>query len=274
MDKTLFLIIFTMKMTRCMTGCPIIIGGFYRSGTSLLRRLLDSHHNIYCGPEVKFFKDFYGNYLKDDLAHARLFSTIRTMGLDERVLLEIFGKAFIKCHELAAKRSGKNRWADKNPENVLYLDQWYTLLDGKFFFINVIRNPLDALASLNEVGFKKAIPEDFNLKAALYKEYLEKTYAFLEQHPDISFTLRYEYLATNPRETLSALLEYLGESYDEAMLKEFFSHHRQAGIEDPKVAKTRSIHTNSIDRWKRDLSAGQLEACREQLGTWIAKLEY
>lgn len=257
-----------------MHRSPIIIGGFYRSGTSLLRRLLDSHHNIYCGPEVKFFRDFYGNYLEDDLAHLRLFSSIRTMGLDDRTLLEVFGKAFIECHEIAAKRSGKSRWADKNPENVLYLDQWYTLLDGDFIFINVIRNPLDALASLNEAGFKKTIPEAFAQKAALYNAYLDKAFSFIDKHPDISFTLRYEDLVTNPRETLSALLSYLGESFNEAMLREFFSHHRKAGIEDPKVAKTRSIHPYSIDRWKRDLNSRQISECQEHLGSWIAKLEY
>lgn len=261
-------------MTRPLHRCPIIIGGFYRSGTSLLRRLLDSHHNIYCGPEVKFFRAFYGNYLKDDLAHLRLFSSIRTMGLDDRTLLKVFGKAFIECHALAAKRSGKSRWADKNPENVLYLDQWHTLLDGDFIFINVIRNPLDALASLNEAGFKKTIPEIFAQKVALYNAYLDNAFSFIDNHPDISFTLRYEHLVANPRETLSTLLSYLGESYDEAMLKGFFSHHRKPGLEDPKVAKTRSIHPNSIDRWKRDLSKEQVSECREHLGPWIANLEY
>ena len=257
-----------------MHAYPIIIGGFYRSGTSLLRRLLDSHHNICCGPEVKFFRDFYGNYLKDDLAHIRLFSSIRAMGLDDRTLLKVFGKAFIECHVIAARRSGKSRWADKNPENVLYLQQWYTLLDGGFVFINVIRNPLDALASLNEVGFRKTIPQDFIKKAALYNEYLDKAFSFIDKHPDISFTLRYEDLVQNTRETLSELLSYLGESYDEAMLRDFFSHHRNPGIEDPKVAKTSSIHPYSIDRWKTDLNEAQISICREHLGSWIAKLKY
>ncbi len=261
-------------MTRQGNKCPIIIGGFYRSGTSLLRRLLGSHHNIYCGPEVKFFRDFYGNYLKDDLAHIRLFSTIRTMELDERTLLEVFGKAFIECHEIAARSSGKGRWADKNPENLLYLDQWYTLLDGDFVFINVVRHPFDALASLNEAGFKKTIPADFDRKVALYNEYLDKASSFIDTYPDISFTLRYEDLVMNPRETLSALLSYLGESFDEAMLRDFSGHHHKTGIEDPKVAKTSSIHSNSIDRWKKDLSEGQLSVCKEHLGKWIAKLKY
>jgi hypothetical protein len=196
------------------------------------------------------------------------------MGLDDRTLLEVFGKAFIECHERAAKKSGKGRWADKNPENVLYLDQWHTLLKGDFIFINVIRNPLDALASLNEAGFKKTIPEEFTRKVALYHEYLDKAFSFIDQHPDISFTLRYEDLVTNPRKTLSSLLSYLGESFDEAMLTDFFSHHRKSGIEDPKVAETRSIHNHSVDRWKEDLNEQQIRISRERLDAWIAKLKY
>ena len=82
---------------------PIIVGGFYRSGTSLLRRLLDSHSHIHCGPEVKFFKDFYGDYLEDGLAHVRLFSTGRSLGVAEEEMLTIFGSAFIALHERAAE---------------------------------------------------------------------------------------------------------------------------------------------------------------------------
>ena len=257
-----------------MDKYPIIIGGFYRSGTTLLRRLLDSHPNIYCGPEVKFFREFYGNYLKDDLAHLRLFKTIRTMEIDEYTLLDVFGKAFVECHTIAARRSGKSRWADKNPENVLYLDQWNTLLDGNFIFINVIRNPLDAMASLIEAGFKKTIPKKFTQKAALYKEYLDKAFSFIAKHPENAYTLRYEDLVTSPEETLSTLLSFLGEPYDEAMVMNFFSHHHNSGIEDPKIAKTRSIHSHSINRWKRDLSRRQLKICYEYLGDWMAKLKY
>lgn len=257
-----------------MNKYPIIIGGFYRSGTSLLRRLLDSHPNIHCPPEIKFFRDFYGNYLHDDIAHLRLFSTIRSLGLEEEVLLGVFGRAFIKCHEMSARRAGKGRWADKNPENVLYLEQWHKLLNGDFVFIHVVRNPLDALASLNEAGFKKTIPHDFTQKILLYDEYLDKAFSFIDRHRDISFTLRYEKLVTEPGETLSALLSFIEEPYDEEMLREFFSKRRKDGLEDPKVAKTTSVHQESIDRWKRDLSDGQIKLCQEHLGLWISRLQY
>jgi len=109
---------------------PIIVGGFYRSGTSLVRRLLDAHSRIHCPPEIKFMKDFNGDYLHDDLAGLRFFGTVGSMGLEEDELLRIFGQAYVASRELACKRIGKVRWADKNPENALYLKQWHELLNG------------------------------------------------------------------------------------------------------------------------------------------------
>lgn len=46
---------------------PVVGGGCHRSGTSLVRRLLDAHPPIHCRPAVPFFRDFYGNYLGDAL---------------------------------------------------------------------------------------------------------------------------------------------------------------------------------------------------------------
>ena len=72
------------------SAVPIIIGGFYRSGTlwpGSALPLQNFHSHIHCGPEVKFFKDFYGDYLNDDLAHVRFFSTARSYGFSNSDLL-------------------------------------------------------------------------------------------------------------------------------------------------------------------------------------------
>lgn len=257
-----------------MNRYPIIIGGFYRSGTSLLRRLLDAHSNIHCGPEVKFFKDLYSDYLSDELAHVRFFSTMRTLGLSEAEILDIFGKAFVDSHQLAASKVGKVRWADKNPENVLYLDQWCSLLGGEFFFIHVVRHPLDAIDSLIEVGFKKAVPSGFEEKIELYQTFLQKGLSFAETHADSSVLVRYEDMVKDPRTTLTRLLNRVGEEFEATMLEGYNSEKRQKGIEDPKVAHTGSIHGRSVGRWRSGLRDEQVRYALRQLVPIMSKFGY
>ena len=148
---------------------PIIIGGCHRSGTSLLRRILNAHSQIYCGPEVKFFRDFYGDYASDPLRHLRFASTARSM-LVEQDLLEVLGHAFISLHERAAANAGKRRWADKNPENVLYLSEWDYLLGSHWVLIHMVRNPLDTMASLKENEFRLSVPADLGGRVELYRQ--------------------------------------------------------------------------------------------------------
>lgn len=248
---------------------PIIVGGFYRSGTSLVRRLLDAHSHIHCGPEVKFFKDFYGDYMNDELHHVRLFKTLESLGLTEDELLMLFGKTFIAAHELAASKAGKIRWADKNPENVLYLSQWSRLIPSGFLFIHVVRHPLDALASLKEIGFSKAVPAAFEDKARLYLRYHNEAEAYMLNHRETSIRIRYEDLTTDPEKTLAVLFGFLGVSYEPDVLMDYFAPERGAGIEDPKVGTTRRIHSDSIGRWHKDIDASEKQNALKVLGSII-----
>src|SRR3712207_6523404 len=115
---------------------PIIVGGCHRSGTSLLRRMLDAHSRIHCGPEVKFFRDFFGDYAADPLRHLR-FTTSARLAFPQVDLLGILGRAFLELHRAAASLAGKPRWADKNPENVLYLGEWQRLLADEWLLVHV-----------------------------------------------------------------------------------------------------------------------------------------
>lgn len=236
--------------------------------------MLDAHPAIHCGPEVKFFRDFYGDYRDDPLAHVRFFSTLSSLGLDDEERLELFGRAFVESHERAARKRGKRRWADKNPENVLYLERWMRLLAGKLCFVHVVRHPLDVLASLVEAKFDKTIPMEFERKVEVVREFLERGLGFSDHHPELSFTLRYEDLVTETDALMRRLLDWLGESFDARMLTDYRSPERQSGIEDPKTATRERISAENVGRWRRDLSADDARYASSQLASLLDLLGY
>ncbi|MDH3693604.1 MAG: sulfotransferase [Gammaproteobacteria bacterium] len=252
---------------------PIIIGGFYRSGTTLLRRILNAHSRIHCGPEVKFFPDLFGDYLDDDLAHVRFFSTVRSLGVTDQELVEIYGKAYIETHERVARRANKQRWADKAPENVLYCAHWQRLLNGGFYFVHVVRHPLDALASLVEAGFARTIPKAFEKKVELYKTFLKAGLSIEESHAENCIRLYYEQLVSEPVKVLRELLSRVNESFEPSIL-DAYNDTAQTGIEDPKIRRASEIHQHSVGRWRRDLSSDQVKIAQNVLGELMHKIGY
>lgn len=254
--------------------CPIIIGGFYRSGTTLLRRLINAHSRIHCPTEIKFFKDLSGDYPEDPLAHARFFSTIRSAGLEENDIRRIFGRAYLQSRDLATRKAGKRRWADKNPENVLYLDAWHKLLKGRFIFVHVVRNPLDALASLDEIGFPKAVPAEFVRRIELYRRFLEQAAAYQSLHSKRTRIVRYENLVARPEDTLREFLRSIGERFEPSMLETAFSGSERGGLEDPKAAAASGIYNTSVGRWRARLRAEEARSAVAHFAPLYLKLGY
>jgi hypothetical protein len=250
---------------------PIIVGGCHRSGTSLLRRILNAHSRIHCGPEIKFFKDFYSDYVNDPIKHARFIQSARSI-LPEEQLLSIFGKTFLQLHEAAAVLVEKPRWADKNPENVLYLRQWEQLLGHEWYFVQVVRNPLDTLGSMIEANFKFTIPSDLQGKINFYNQYSEAGNHYYETHPDRSFRIMYERLVASPWEQIEQLMQWLGEKAEQNQM-DFNSTSHQPGLEDPKVTTTQKVHADSVGRYKNDFSSQQIQQIVENTSSVWEKLD-
>jgi len=253
---------------------PIIIGGCHRSGTSLIRRILDAHSSINCPPEIKFFRDFFGDYNNDELKHLRFFSTARQAGLNANELLNIFGESFVKFHKSAATKNKKKRWADKNPENVLYLNEWTKILNNDLYFVLLIRNPFDVVASILEAGFTKTLPSELNEIVDFYINYSEKGLDFVSKNPEKSIIIKYEALVLEPETTIKDLMNKLNEPFEPEVLKTFNSSKRISGIEDFKVKNTKSIHTNSIGRGKNELKIKDIEFIAGKCKKIIKQFDY
>ncbi|MBN2430538.1 MAG: sulfotransferase [Acidobacteria bacterium] len=251
---------------------PIIIGGCLRSGTSLARRLLNAHPRIHCGPEVKFFRDFYNDYPEDPVRHLRFATSARRI-LAEEELLDILGGAFVRVHRQAAKRAGKVRWADKNPENVLYLSQWERLLGGKWLLVHVVRNPLDTLTSMLEAEFPKSLPPTLDGCVEFYERYVRAGHEFSLRFPKRSYCLAYEKLVREPESVLQEWMHWLGETISPAQWQLDHPAH-QKGLEDPKISRTSRIHADSVRRWSDRLTSAQVTVVWERLGPlWLAAAE-
>lgn len=252
-----------------LSSLPVIVGGCYRSGTSLVRRLLDAHPRIHCGPEVKLFRDFYGDYLgiEDTIAHLRFIATARSL-LPAEEVLDVLGAALVEMHERAARGVGKPRWADKAPENVVFLDEWQRILGGRWIFLHVARGPLDTLASIAEAEFPRSIPAGLEERVDLYLEYNSAGLAFAQRSPERYVRVLYEDLVSAPEATLGALMTSLGETLDPEQLAIDPSRH-QPGLEDPKVASASAIHGDSVGRWRRELSEDDAELiARRAAAVW------
>lgn len=231
---------------------PIIIGGCLRSGTSLIRRIINSHSRIYCGPEVKFFRDFYNDYFDDPLAHIRFLGSARKL-IPEETLLAIAGAAFVKILKTAARNEGKYRWADKCPENMFYLNQWDNLLQGNWQLLHVFRNPLDTIASFRKVKFPLSIPADLNNQILFYRRYIEVAIDHLEIGNLQTYPIQYEKLVLQPKQEIRKMMNWLGEPFEEQQLK-FNEKKHQEGLEDPKIKHTSQIVSSQIGRWQETLS--------------------
>lgn len=240
---------------------PVIVGGCHRSGTSLLRRILNAHSRIYCGPEVKFFRDFFGDYPSDPLKHARFSTSARTM-LPEPEVFRIMGRAFVEMHVRACELYGKTRWADKCPENALYLDEWQVLLGDDWLFVHVIRNPHDTLSSMAEAGFPVALPATLPERIGFWKRYTLAGIEFAKRHPHRYIQVEYDELVSQPEATLTRLMSCLGETFERTQMN-FNEFEHQTGLEDPKVRKTVGIHTQSVGRGAAQFAADELEQITE-----------
>ncbi len=251
---------------------PIVVGGCHRSGTSLLRRILDSHPRIHCGPEVKFLLESRRCLAAgDEAAHLRFLESARSILPDEE-LFEVLGAAFVEIHERAARNAGKPRWADKAPENAVFLDAWGELLGEEWVFVHVLRDPRDTLASMEEHPFPLSVPGGLDARIDHYRRYAEAADTFRRAHPRRCYRLVYERLVASPEAEVRALTSWLGEDFDPAQLR-FGSRPHQPGLEDPKVDATGQVHAESVGRWRSVLAPAAVARIEDRAGELWSELE-
>ena len=256
------------------TNDPFFIVGADRSGTTLLRLMLNEHPRLHVPRESYFIRDLVLDLPTDrvlspeeaeeavriikhhprwpdwEISDAELDAAVDRAGL--LWLRDIVERVF----RISRERDEKRRWGDKTPMYIHQLDRIH-LLFPEAKIIHLVRDGRDVTVSLRRVSWHgtttlanamywtRTVGRGLRLGRPLGAQYRE---------------FRYEDLVLEPRETLEAVCNFLGERFHPQMLR----FYEEAAGEIAPWEKT--LHTkvvrppreSDVERWKREMSPLQI----------------
>jgi hypothetical protein len=261
---------------------PVIVG-MARSGTTLLRMMLDANSQLAIPPETNFGPALDAFERQGAGAAAR--AAVRSQAWGD---FNISGGEFIQLvddaqpgsfgdflrifYRLYAELQGKPRWGDKSPYYVTRMSAIHTHLP-EARFIHIVRDGRDVALSLQPLWFGPSAPADIARWWVRTLESARHQGEGLAHYMEV----RYESLVLEPVPTLQRICEFVELEWEESML----DYHRAASrrlaaetvdreLPDRVVprAERLGIHeligrppqADRVERWRREMSAADRDA--------------
>lgn len=259
-----------------MNSNPIFIGGLMKSGTSLLRKLLSNHPNIFGGLETHWFvpeilESWKDSNLKRQIWLRKFYDVseeeYERIKSESNSGIDFFNRFMWFCTD----RSGKKRWVEKTPDNILHIE----LIKGYWpdaKIIHVVRDYRDIYASwkINRSETLKEFIDHVHLIMNSIKGLTNK-------RTDTYFEVDYNRLVTTIHGTMRGVLDYLGEPWIDSIADyhgDDWEHHKVFEVTGKKSATTKSlskpIFTSSIGQWQKILSTEELKIIKQELGQYMS----
>ncbi len=255
---------------------PILVGGCARSGTTLLRTMLNSHPDLAVPHETKFVvtvwrnRDRFGDLTSEgnrravaDWVVSLPNTRFARLGIEPGELADRFadaaptlGSLMASCFRAYAERAGKPRWGDKRPSYSRNLDAVFRLFpDARF--VHVVRDPRACAASMRRAweGWGRIASA-----AEVWERTDRAVQAARRRLPAEQFLqIYYEDLVARPEGTLEAVCAFTG--LDPTGVPKMLDYHNgghglPAGSLYGNAAKP--VDTSAVKRWTRDLSPGEV----------------
>ena len=246
---------------------PIFILGVPRSGTTLLRMIIDSHPEIMCGPEAPWITNQQLDWAPS-LRSLTLFMTKNEWGavkafkgVEQDLIYQLIANFINEIMSVSARSHGKIQWAEKTPRNIIALPFLYRLFPHAKF-VHIYRDGRDV--ALSTMGKWTTIPMfdkkvKNNYKNAL-KRWVNWNQKFWKDADKIGLnyiSICYEDLVTLPQAEIGKLLEFLEVTWSDKVLKPHAVEHdivKMTGKGIKAFFDRNSIDTASIYRWKKELN--------------------
>ena len=258
---------------------PIIIGGSARSGTTLLRVILDSHQNLYCGPESNLFN------AEDNRNSRRITNLSVKFGISKKTIKKMINQSqceteFIELffsHLLSFHK--KERWVEKTPKNVRRIGDIFNKFP-QAKFIHMIRDGRDVSCSLmhhpkNKLVNGKIVPLNTNKPLdQCIEQWANDVKLGLNWRTDPRYCeIKYEDLIITSEKALRKLFVFLDEPYAKSLLRYYERDlDRMSFVTSPEATKPMS--TSSFERWKNEFSENDKILFKQLAGELLIDLGY
>jgi hypothetical protein len=268
---------------------PVFILTASRSGSTLLRFILDSHPEFACPPET--------NITSMCAQIARTWDIIENASADSSRPVD--DEAPLSPEAIAAirdsvdrvyghylRRRDKQRWCDKSLDSQQHAELM-TKVYPEAKFICLYRHCMDVIASgveacpwgLHRFGFDPFVAQNPGNSVAAIGSYWLTTVramlAFEEKHPESCHRVRYEDLVSSPERSAAEILSFLGAEQVAGLTTHCFgSPHDGNGPGDEKIWFTREVTADSLGRGLRVPAEALPPQTRQGVNGALEKLGY
>lgn len=269
----------------------IVVLGAPRSGTTLLRRLLQAHPELSC-PAETYLLGACARFLREEsFGDGLAVGVVPALGLagiaEDQVLERLRELAFGFLRELA-ERDGKPRWAEKTAFDSFHIDEIERLCANRVRYLCIYRHGMDVACSIQELASRMEryvselhayvvrYPRPLEAFAHAWLDVTQRMQRLGEERPDQVVALRYEDLIERPREELASVFSQLGIPTDvETLVERAFrpGSDDEPGMGDWKTYGTTQLSSASIGRW-RELSSDARHRLAEITNPVLESLGY
>lgn len=265
-------------MINSASPSPVFVLSNWRSGSTLVRYILDTHPDIYCPDEINvgrtchslittmegLFQSTAGAGSGDkatEIGFNNLEWQRETLIASPTTLARV-GKIASGLLQEAASQQQKRIWCDKSPLNLHYVDVLKAVFPAARF-ICLYRHCLDTVASFLEVnrhGAFRDIVHYFRLRPNNFVEasmllWLDRAVELLRverEIPSRCHRITYESVINDPINTIRGMFEFLGLPFDVRMMDSVFStnHPQRVAHGDVKAIMATEIHRRSMGHRK------------------------